>query len=206
MTTRNDKLEQQPLTAAAAAFEQALETYEKLSLELERTPVRSEKTLSRARKLLQEASDSESELGRLLMGLSQAMNGARDRQQGCMDRVNKATTGAQQRAEEFRSLLERVTALGDKAKDVNEPVSKVLSAKINGGDPEAILASLEDVNTRLSDVVTDAEAVLEAADTGDWPEIARDVKSLKQQIQSVRAKVQSAVAEAAIREQVRIQS
>ena len=99
------------LAKAAAAFERELERYEKLSLELSRTPVRSEKSLSRARKLLADTNESEAELGRLLEGLSAAMRVARETQQTCMQRIQDATEAAQRRAEEFAKLIERVAML-----------------------------------------------------------------------------------------------
>jgi DNA repair ATPase RecN len=180
------------LAEAAAAFERELANYEKLSLELARSPVRSEKTLTRARKVLGDAADSEAELGQLLQGLSQAMVQARDRQQACMARVQEAMQSAQTRANEFTALLERVAALGAKARDVNEPVTRVLAEKSGGGDPATILASLSEVDTRIQDVVKDAQAIFEDAQAHDWPEVAKDVKSLEQQVQSVRTKVKQA--------------
>jgi hypothetical protein len=180
------------LAEAAAAFERELANYEKLSLELARNPVRSEKTLTRVRKVLGDAADSEAELGRLLHGLSAAMVAARDRQQECMARVQEAMQGAQARANEFTALLERVAALGAKARDVNEPVTRVLAEKSGGGDPATILASLSEVDTRIQDVVKDAHAIFEDAQANDWPEVAKDVKSLEQQVQSVRTKVKQA--------------
>jgi polyhydroxyalkanoate synthesis regulator phasin len=183
------------LAEAAAAFERELANYEKLSLELARSPVRSEKTLSRARKVLNDAGDSEAELGRKLEDLSKAMVHARDRQQACMARIQEAMQGAQARADEFTALLERVAALGNKARDVNEPVARVLAARSSGEDPATLLASLSEVDSRMQDVVSDAETIFEDANKGDWPEVAKDVKSLQQQVQSVRNKVKQACVE-----------
>jgi DNA repair exonuclease SbcCD ATPase subunit len=180
------------LTKAAAEFERELENYEKLSLELSRTPVRSEKSLSRARKLLTETNESEAELGKRLEGLSVAMRAARETQQACMDRIVEATSAAQRRAEEFAKLIERVALLGQKAHEVNEPVSRVLAAQAQDQDFSAMVTSLADVDAHMQSVVGDAEAVLSAAEDGDWPEVARDVRSLQQQVQSVRAKVKQA--------------
>jgi DNA repair exonuclease SbcCD ATPase subunit len=186
------------LAEAAAAFERELANYEKLSLELAKSPVRSEKTLSRVRKVLNDAGDSEAELGRLLEGLSKARVQARDRQQACMARIAEAMQAAQSRAEEFTALLERVAALGNKARDVNDPVARVLAEKAGGGDPATMLASLSEVDARMQDVVHDAETISLDAQNGDWPEVAKDVKSLQQQVQSVRAKVKQACVDLAV--------
>ena len=188
------------LAKAAAAFERELERYEKLSLELSRTPVRSEKSLSRARKLLADTNESEAELGRLLEGLSAAMRVARETQQTCMQRISDATEAAQRRAEEFAKLIERVALLGQKAHEVNEPVGRVLAAKAADEDLAAVVSSLADVDAHMQSVVGDAEAVLTAAEDGDWPEVARDVRSLQQQVMSVRAKVKQACADLAERQ------
>jgi ABC-type transporter Mla subunit MlaD len=188
------------LAKAAGAFERELDRYEKLSLELSRTPVRSEKSLSRARKLLADTNESEAELGRLLEGLSAAMRGARETQQTCMQRISDATDAAQRRAEEFARLIERVALLGQKAHEVHEPVGRVLSAKAADQDLAAMVSSLADVDAHMQSVVGDAEAVLSAAEDGDWPEVARDVRSLQQQVMSVRAKVKQACADLAQRQ------
>lgn len=178
-----------PLTSAAAAFERELERFERLTAELGRTPVRSDKSLSRTKRLLSEAAECEENLGRLLQGLLAAMQGARDKQQTSMERVLEAAHGVQTRASEFTALLERVAELGHKAREVNAPVAQVLTEKINGGDSHTLIASLEEVSERMQRVVQDAEGILRSAEDGDWPEIVRDVKSLKQQMQSARAKV-----------------
>jgi hypothetical protein len=188
------------LSKAAAAFEHELARYEKLSLELSRTPVRSEKTLSRARKLLADTNESEAELGRLLVGLSTAMRVARETQETCAQRITDATQAAQRRAEEFAQLIERVAELGQKAHAVNEPVARVLASKAADQDVAAVVASLADVDAHMQSVVGDAEAVLSAAEDGDFPEVARDVRSLQQQVMSVRAKVKQACTDLAQRQ------
>ena len=152
----------------------------------------SEKSLSRARKLLADTNESEAELGRLLGDLSAAMRVARETQEVCAQRISDATQAAQRRAEEFAKLIERVALLGQRAHEVNEPVSRVLQAKAAEQDLSAVVSSLADVDAHMQSVVGEAEAVLNAAEDGDWPEVARDVRSLQQQVNSVRAKVKQA--------------
>ncbi len=177
------------LTAAAAAFEQELSRYEKICTELHRGKVSSQKTLTRTQRLLGESVECEEELGAKLRLLLEAMNGARDKQQASMEWALAAAQDLQKRADLFTELLTRVNALGEQARDISGPVGAIVAEKDAGASPDRLLSLLNGVSAKMSEIISEASAIEKAADADDWPEIAREVRSLKQQVQSAQAKV-----------------
>ena len=186
------RIDSTTLTGAASEFETELARYEKITAELKRTPVTSDKTLQRTRRLLSECAECEQRLSELLQQLLRAMNQRATDQQTYMQHSLEAANSLQSRAHEFQSLLERVTRLGELARDVNEPVSVVNANRAEGASTEQMLAALNEVGARIDGTLREAESIGAAADTGDWPEIAREVKSLSQQMQAARGRVREA--------------
>jgi len=178
-----------PLSAAAADFERELARYERISNELSRTTVRSQKTLSRTQKLLGESAECEDALGQRLRALLEAMNGARDTQQTCMEKTLGAAKNLQQRASEFTALLERVSALGAQARDTSEPAIQALTESAKGEQSSGLMSSLEELGDKMLNIVKEADAIEKDAVSGDWPDIARDVQSLKQQVIAAHGKI-----------------
>jgi hypothetical protein len=178
-----------PLSEAAADFERELARYEKISNELMRTTVRSQKTLSRTQKLLGESAECEDALGARLRALLEAMNGARDTQQACMEKTLAAARNLQTRAGEFTALLERVSALGARARDTSEPAIQALTESAKGEQSSGLMGSLEELGDKMLGIVKEAEAIEQDAASGDWPDISRDVQSLKQQVIAAHGKI-----------------
>jgi hypothetical protein len=182
---------QNPLTAAALAFEQELSRYEKICTELHRSKVTSQKTLTRTQRLLGESVECEEELGGKLRLLLEAMNGARDKQQTSMEWALAAAQDLQKRADMFSELLARVNALGEQARDISGPVAAIVAEKDAGASADRLLTLLHGVSAKMTDIIREATALEKAADDEDWPELAREVRSLKQQVQSAHGKVVS---------------
>ncbi|MDB4974389.1 MAG: hypothetical protein JWN48_2730 [Myxococcaceae bacterium] len=183
-----------PLGEAAADFERELARYEKISNELSRTTVRSQKTLSRTQRLLTESAECEEALGQRLRAMLEAMNGSRDKQQSCMEQTLAAAKNLQTRANEFTALLERVSELGTRARETSEPAIEALSESVAGTSGSgtrgaALLGSLEELGDRMLIIIRDAEQIASDADKGDWPDIARDVQSLRQQVIAAHGRV-----------------
>ncbi len=117
------------LTVAAGALEAEIKRFEDLVAELGRLGVNSEKSLGRARQLLEEVAGYEQRLGTHLRELSLAMQrsagapGSRDEAGARERRADPAPSRGTQ-----RMLLERVNALGERARDINEPMA-ALSAE-----------------------------------------------------------------------------
>ncbi len=178
-----------PLSEAAAAFERELARYERISGELGRTTVRSQKTLSRTQRLLAESAECEDALGARLRELLAAMNQSRDKQQAGMEQTLAAAKALQARATEFTALLERVAALGQRARETSEPAVRALAESAGGERGQALFGSLEAFGDRMLQIIGEAEQIAEDAERGDWPDIARDVHSLKQQVVAAHGKI-----------------
>ena len=176
------------LARAADEFEQELARYERLSSELARTRIQSEKSLVRKRKLLEEFSEREAELGGRLKGILEAIHGARERQQRCLETALAAASELQERAAQFSELMAQVAALGERARDVSQPAG-VLTAGADDKATAAVLEPLDQVKEQLAIGARDADSVALSAEQQDWPEVARDVRSLRQQLQSMQSKL-----------------
>jgi hypothetical protein len=187
------------LAGAADHFEQELARYERLAAELARTTVHSEKSLGRKRRLLEEFSESEAELGARLQALLAAIHGARERQQRGMETALAAATELRERAALFSELMAKVAALGERARNASQPAGPLLSqaddGEAGGSGREQdkmgaeVLAPLDHVSEQIHGVLLDADAIALSASEQNWPEVARDVKSLRQQLSSMHAKV-----------------
>ncbi len=178
-----------PLAAAATAFEAELSRYEELTAELSRGSISSEKALTRAKKQLGESAECEERLGECLKAVITAMEGARGRQETCMEQGLAAAQRLQARAEKFFAFTERFAALGLRAREVNEPVAAVAARKSQGAPAAELLAGLRDVLARTEGIIADAEGLARDAESADWSDISRAAESLKQQVQSARNRV-----------------
>jgi len=184
-----NKKNEGPLTLAAAALEKELGTFDELVGELGRLHVNSEKTLQRARQSLEACSEFEQKLAGRLRAFAEAMQLMQAKQQECMKLALEHAQRIQQRNEERNALLERVNALGLRARDINAPMSELVESENGQSDATRVLAKIQDVGERLEAVIVEAAAVATAARDEDWQDIARDADVLKQQLQSARNKV-----------------
>jgi ABC-type transporter Mla subunit MlaD len=171
-----------PLSAAAVEFERELSRYEKIGAELARTTVRSQKTLSRTQKLLTESAECEEALGVRLRSLLEAMNGARDKQQQCMEQTLTAAKNLETRATDFSALITRVAVLGSRARETSEPAMQALAESRQADQGGALIRSLEELGDRMQSIISEADQIARDAEAGDWQEVARDVLGLKQQV------------------------
>ena len=130
---------------------------------------------------------------------SEAMQRSQERQERAMKQALESAERIRLRHEARSQLLERVNALGERARDINEPMA-ALSA--DAGDPanaQEVLSSVKEVSVRLDQVIEEAAALAAAAREADWVDIGRDADVLKQQLQAARNKLQLAERSAAAR-------
>jgi hypothetical protein len=172
------------LVAAAQTFDLELRALEDLATQLEKNPISSEKTLQRSGALLEEAGRLHAQLGESLGGLVAAIETTRARQQAALDRVLEETRRVEARSHEYRELMARFAALGTRAREINGPVSAVVSQKEAGLTAEALVEALRVVEELTLAVVTDADAVVTDARAGNWPDVARDAQALRQSMQA----------------------
>jgi exonuclease VII small subunit len=187
--SNSNKKSPDSLATAVVAFEAELRHFEETVAELNRVSVNSDKTLHRAKNALEACSESEQRLACLLRDFVTAMQAAQAKQQLCMDAALQGARRIQARNEARNALLERVAQLGERAREVNEPIAALM---VEGGAPTGaaeLLASLQEVGTRMDSVIADCTAVAASAREDEWTDIARDADTLKQQLQAARNKV-----------------
>jgi hypothetical protein len=178
-----------PLTQAAMAFEAELARYEGLASDVARGSISSEKALMRAKKQLGESAECQLRLAEHLKGVMVALDGDRIKQETCMKQVLSAAERVKARADEFVALMERFSALGHRAGEVNEPVARIAARKSEGAPATEVLAALRDVLARTESIVTDAETLARDAANTDWSDVSRAAEGLKQQVQAARNRV-----------------
>ncbi len=177
-----------PLARAAAALEGELLEYEKFVAEVKRMSLNSEKAMHRAKSLLEECAAGESRMAAKLQAFAAAVQDVQVRQQSCITEAVAAAESIQERIKNRSSLLERFSALGDRARALNEPVA-ALEAKEGEANAQDLLTTLSEVATRTEAVIEEADTLGADAQKDDWQDIAREAMTLKQQIQSARNKI-----------------
>jgi hypothetical protein len=177
------------LTLAATAFEEELLRYEELSAEMQRTHITSEKVLNRAKRALADLAESEQKLAAHVSALLQAMEADRKRQQLAAEESAQGLARVQERAQQFTSLMERFVLLGQRAREVNEPVAAVIARKAEGAGKSELLEGLQTVTARMDVIVSEADALARDAQDGEWQDIAREADALKKQVQAAKNKV-----------------
>jgi hypothetical protein len=118
-----------------------------------------------------------------------ALDGVRGRQEACAEQVLSAAQRVQARSEEFLALMVRVSELGLRAREVNEPVAGVVARKAQGAPAAELVEGLREILARTDGIVSDAQSLARDAASADWTDIARIAESLKQQVESARNSV-----------------
>lgn len=182
------KIVETPLAKAASALEGELLEYETFVSEVKRMSLNTEKAMHRAKDLLEHCAAGEQRMAERLQAFAAAMQGVQVRQQTCISEAVQAAEKIQQRIQKRSELLDRFSALGERARALNEPVAE-LEAKQDGANAQDLLHTLSEVATRTESVVSEAETLGADAVADDWQDIAREATTLKQQLQSARNKI-----------------
>jgi len=157
--------------------------------ETARAPITSEKALVRAKKQLGDSAACQLRLAEHLKAVVTALDGVRGRQEACAEQVLSAAQRVQARSEEFLALMVRVSELGLRAREVNEPVAGVVARKAQGAPAAELVEGLREILARTDGIVSDAQSLARDAASADWTDIARIAESLKQQVESARNSV-----------------
>jgi uncharacterized protein YoxC len=190
--SKRDKTPSSPLVAAAEALETQLTRFENLAEQLRKAPLNSEKSLERASKLLRDVAEMDQQLNGSVGALVTAVTAARDRQHTQAEAVNARAQELQERAETFKTLLERYGALGKSAAELNQSMQDfaVRRSQAQAGQPnDELIASLDALFERMGQVAEEAEAVSKLAEEKDFNDVGRQAESLRQQILSARNKL-----------------
>ncbi len=188
----NGMIEDSELTLAADALENELRNFEKLADNVQRAPLGTEKQLGKAAKALNEAAESDAKLVQLAGALLNAITRARTRQQEQATVINARAEEIQARAAELQALMERFSALGRTATELNQHVQTMAASHTGGtmGEKAGTFATaLVEVQARMSTVAEEAGTISEDASNRGFVEIARDSDSLRQQLLAARNRI-----------------
>jgi uncharacterized protein YoxC len=181
------------LVAAAEALEAQLTRFESLAEQFRKAPLNSEKSLERASKLLRDVAEQDQQLNASVSALVAAVTATRNRQQTQAESVNARAQELQQRAETFKTLLERYGALGQSAAELNQRMQEFAAQRTKsqetGGQNTELIGILDALNERMGQVADEAQAVTGLAEEQDFTDIGRQADSLRQQLLSARNKL-----------------
>ncbi|HKY35161.1 MAG TPA: hypothetical protein VJN18_04410 [Polyangiaceae bacterium] len=179
----NKKVES-PLLIAAKALSDDLSRFEALSTELGHLSINSQKSLQRAGQSLEACSVHEAKLAESLGAFAQAMQHLHLTQQRCMEQAAAAAEHVRKRQLERAGLEERLALLGQKAREISLPMPEPSTALSS-----ELLGPLEQLEQRLSELVSEVGEVCELAQNQDWQDLTRETQSLREQLQALRNRV-----------------
>jgi uncharacterized protein YoxC len=191
--SKRDKSPSSELVAAAEALDAQLTRFESLADQFRKSPLNSEKSLERASKLLRDVAEQDQQLNASVSALVAAVTATRDRQQVQAESVNARAQELQQRADTFKSLLDRYGALGQSAAELNQRMQEFAAQRGQAQTAEQntqVLATLDALNERMGQVAEEAQAVTRLSEEQDFTDIGRQADSLRQQLLSARNKLQ----------------
>jgi len=191
--SKRDKSPSSELVAAAESLDAQLTRFESLAEQFRKSPLNSEKNLERASKLLRDVAEQDQQLNASVSALVAAVTKTRDRQQVQAESVNARAQELQQRAEDFKVLLERYGALGQSAAELNQRMQEFATQRAKAQTPEQnteVLGILDALNERMGQVADEASAVTKLGEEQDFTDIGRQADSLRQQLLSARNKLQ----------------
>jgi chromosome segregation ATPase len=181
-----------PLIASAEAFDGTLRRFAALAEGLRKGTLDSQKNLERAAETLKEVAACEEELQAHAQALMAALGGARDAQQAQAEGVRVRALEIQARSEELARLMRGFEAIGQDAAALNASAQQLAARKrtpdemVKDGE---LLAGLDELQERMSAVLTAGEALAADARAADFDDLSRKVDSLRQQILAARNKI-----------------
>lgn len=180
------------LSEGALALESELRRFEELCLAARRTPLDSRKGIERAAKTTTEAASGQERVQAALMKLVSAINEARERHEANAAALQARGEEIKQRADELGALYERYSALGDEGRQINLLVQEVAESGRDASTPEkarAIVAAIEDIERRMTQLVDGAASLRKAAIEASIHDVAEQADSLRQQVAAARNKL-----------------
>lgn len=180
------------LAAASAALEAELRRFEELSNAACKVPLDSQKNIERASRLTREAAESQERFGTHLRALVDAVASARDRQQANADALQVRVAEIQQRSGRYELLLQRFAGLGKRAAAIQEKVQQAAAMKRDEEAPGAfaeVVSVIEQVQVDMADVAEEAADLTRTAAGEGLLDLARQADSLRQQVLSVRNRI-----------------
>src|SRR5438105_566321 len=164
------------LAEAALALDHELRRFEDLAAQAAHVKLNTEKSLERATEALTRAAESQDRINAQVQKLVQAVAQARQKQESDAAVLMARAQEIAGRRKQFAEVLQRMGALGQMAKEVQELL-------------KAGPGNLDEVQQRMQKVADNASEIGRAAQAEDMEDLARQADTLRQQVLSARNKV-----------------
>jgi hypothetical protein len=183
------KKDDSALVAAAAAVDEELRAYDALADEARRLEIEGEKSLRRATAIIQDSASRQDRIQERLKALVDEIEHARTRQVESLTTLLEAARALEARTQQHDAILQRFAALGDSARHCNELAVSLSQRRAAGLSDAEMLVGLVEIQTSMAAVVGEAEALTARAQADRWPELARQVDSVRQQVLAAKNKL-----------------
>jgi hypothetical protein len=178
-----------PLVAAAAAVDEELRAYDTLAEEARRLDIEGEKGLKRATAIIQDSASRQDRIQERLKALVDEIEHARTRQVESLTALLEAARTLEVRSRQHDEILRRFAALGESARHCNELAVSLSQRRAAGLTDSEMVAGLVEIQTSMAAVVGEAEALTTRAQSDNWPDLARQVDSVRQQVLAAKNKL-----------------
>lgn len=184
-----------PLTAAAEAFDEALQRFSSLTQAMRKRELDSRHALEAAAQLLKDVTLCQEELQTKAQALIAALGMARDSQQSQADYVQARAQELQRRTQEYAGLTARFEEVGQQAAGLNTLAQGLASRRgiadqsLREAELPALLSELDELRERMSAVVEQAARLIDDARAARFEELCGRADSLRQQLLAARNKV-----------------
>jgi hypothetical protein len=178
-----------PLVVAAAALHEGLSGLAELADGAKQEALDSERSMSRATKALSSAVEQQGLIEQRLRSVVEEIERARIRQHESTEALVGVAHAVEQRAKSRDALLARFATLGESAGRANALAVELAARRAETAPEAEVLQRLSALQIEMATVVAEAEALADAARSEQWPEIARQADSARQQILAAKNKV-----------------
>jgi chromosome segregation ATPase len=164
------------LSEAALALDHELRRFEDLAAQAGNVKLNTEKNLERATDALSRAAESQDRINAQVQKLVKAVADSRQKQESDAAALMARAQEIAGRRKQFAEVLQRMGALGQMAKEVQELL-------------KAGPGNLDEVQQRMQKVADEAAEIGRAAQDQDMEDLSRQAETLRQQVLSAKNKV-----------------
>jgi hypothetical protein len=196
MSTNNKKKkDQSPFIEVALALDDDFTQLIRLSGEIERLDIDSDSGLDRARILLNHFSECGLRIGEGVQKMARTLDDLRGQAEEAASRVTARAHIVQERQQNVERMLSRFNALSEMVKKVTEAVSLLSrpgKQPLSDGERETLKTHIPEVQKNLRVLIDEALAIRNEAKAGHMSALERNAESLRQSLDAVRRKLESA--------------
>jgi len=164
------------LSEAALALDRELRRFEDLADQAERLKLTTERSVERATEALTRAAESQDRIQAHVQQLVAAVGSARQKQEADAAALMARAQQIAARRKEFADVLQRMAALGQMAKEVQDALK---------AGPDGI----DELQSRMQKIADEAADIALTARQKEMEDVARQADGLRQQILAARNKV-----------------